>query len=124
MATPLSLKSTPLTKLGDFFGTLDDDYTYGTFETWKLKSTSTSGAVTKYKLSIKEDSGKFGPVKHEGSFQFPVSNYFAWLGFRGNELKFHVDLGKKSIFNLDWNFYGNLKTTQDFSKREIRVGVN
>ena len=70
-----------------------DDYTYDTFETWKLKGSTTKGGKVEYKAKVKDNNAA---LDDELKLQFPFKKYWFWFGQKKKgDVKFHVDLGEK-----------------------------
>ena len=94
----ISLKNDSFTSLGKFnTSVLSDDYTHSTFETYKLKGSTSSGVKFegKYKLNTKTENQLISAsFSDEAKLQFPLFGNVVEIGTRRNgDLKFHFDLG-------------------------------
>lgn len=76
---------------------LNDDYVYGTFETWKVKGKTADQGKWEYKGKVKDlRKGLDSEIK----FSFPFSKYWAWVGIRSvGDVKVHFDLGDFTLAN-------------------------
>jgi hypothetical protein len=114
-SSPRSLTYRSFTQLADVKdGVLADDYVHDTFETWKIKGTTTGSGKWDYKGKIKNINEK---LSTELKLQFPWSRYWFWLGVQSAgkyNLKFHVDAGNFKFLGKDFNLFGNIKTQTDF----------
>lgn len=74
-----SLKLSPFTSLGTPNNVLSDDYVYGSFETYKLKGSTTNGGKFDYKVKVNvasKDGKLTANVVDEGKIQFPVKEKY------------------------------------------------
>ena len=77
---------------------LSDDYVYVTFETYKLKGSTTNGGKFDYKVKVNvanKDGKLTANIADEGKIQFPVKEkYTVQLGQRRKgDVRVHVDFG-------------------------------
>lgn len=122
-AQPRSLANKTFTTLAEVNDkVLNEDYIYGTFETWKLKGKTADQGKWDYKGKVKDI--KKG-LDSELKIQFPYNRYWVWLGLRSaGDLKVHVDLGDVTLAKKQFNLFANVKTTNKFDTFRWRLGAN
>jgi len=124
-SAPKSLKSKTFTQLSELKDkVLSEDYVHDTFETWKIKGTTSGSGKWDLKGKIKNFNQELGT---ELKVQFPWNRYWFWLGVQSAgkyNFKFHVDAGNFLLFGKDFNLFANVKTQTNFNNFLFRFGAN
>lgn len=124
-----SLKVSPFTTLGCPNTVLSDDFVHGSFETYKLKGTTTNGGKLDYKIKVNttKKDGKFSAaVVDEGKVQFPLFDTLTLqlAQRRKGDLKILLDLGQFTFSGKQWNLFTAIKTETSLSNYQLNFGTN